>query len=30
MKDHLRRLVRDADPLHGRNVLREYMQARVL
>ncbi len=30
MKDHLRRLVRDADPLHGRNVLREYLQARVL
>ena len=30
MKDHLRRLVRDADPLHARNVLREYLQARVL
>ena len=30
MKDHLQRLVREADPLHGRNVLREYLQARVL
>lgn len=30
MRDHVRRLVRDADPLHGRNVLREYLQARVL
>ena len=30
MKDHLRALVRDVDPLQGRNVLREYLQARVL
>ena len=30
MKDHLRHLVHEADPLHGRNVLREYLQARVL
>lgn len=30
MRDHLHRLVRDTDPLHGRNVLREYLQARVL
>ena len=30
MRDHLRRLVRDADPWHGRNILREYLQARVL
>lgn len=30
MKDHLRRLVRDADPSHGRNALRKYLQGRVL
>ena len=30
MKDHLRSLVRGLDPLVGRNVLREYLQARVL
>lgn len=30
MKDHLRRLVRTTDPLAGRNVAREYLQARVL
>ena len=30
MKDHLRRLVREADPLVGRNIAREYLQARIL
>lgn len=30
MKDHLRRLVRDEPPLQGRNVAREYLQARIL
>ncbi len=30
MKEHLRALVRNVDPLQGRNVLREYLQARVL
>lgn len=30
MKDHLRLLVRATDPLAGRNVAREYLQARVL
>ncbi|WP_419167544.1 nucleotidyl transferase AbiEii/AbiGii toxin family protein [Candidatus Palauibacter sp.] len=30
MRDHLRSLVRDVDPLRGRNILREYLQARVL
>lgn len=30
MKDHLRSLVRGLDPLVGRNVLREYIQARIL
>jgi len=30
MKDHLRALVRGLDPLVGRNVLREYIQARIL
>lgn len=30
MKDHLRRLVRGIDPLAGRNVAREYLQARIL
>ena len=30
MKDHLRQLVRTSDPLAGRNVAREYLQARVL
>ena len=30
MKDHLRSLVRGLDPLVGRNVLREYLQARIL
>jgi len=29
MKDHLRSLVRGLDPLVGRNVLREYIQARI-
>ena len=30
MRDHLRSLVRGLDPLVGRNVLREYIQARIL
>lgn len=30
MKDHLRELVRGLDPLAGRNLLREYLQARIL
>lgn len=30
MKDHLRRLLRETDPLAGRNVAREYLQARIL
>lgn len=30
MKDHLRSLLRGLDPLVGRNVLREYLQARIL
>ncbi|WP_419163044.1 nucleotidyl transferase AbiEii/AbiGii toxin family protein [Candidatus Palauibacter sp.] len=30
MRDHLRSLVRDVDPLRGRNILREYLQARIL
>ncbi|MXX72226.1 MAG: nucleotidyl transferase AbiEii/AbiGii toxin family protein [Gemmatimonadetes bacterium] len=30
MKDHVRSLVRGLDPLVGRNVLREYIQARIL
>ncbi len=30
MKDHVRALVRNMDALVGRNVLREYLQARVL
>lgn len=30
MKDHLRRLVREADPVAGRNIAREYLQARIL
>ena len=30
MKDHLHSLVRGLDPLVGRNVLREYLQARIL
>ncbi len=30
MKDHLRELVRGLGPLIGRNVLREYLQARIL
>lgn len=30
MKDHLRSLVRGLDPLVGRNLLREYIQARIL
>ena len=30
MKEHARTLVRGLDPLSGRNVLREYLQARVL
>ena len=27
MKDHLFQLVQAADPLQGRNILREYLQA---
>ena len=30
MKDHLLQLVQAADPVQGRNVLREYLQARIL
>ncbi|WP_428277260.1 nucleotidyl transferase AbiEii/AbiGii toxin family protein [Candidatus Palauibacter sp.] len=30
MKDHLRELVRGLDPHAGRNVMREYLQARIL
>lgn len=30
MRDHLRSLVRGMNPLAGRNVLREYLQARIL
>lgn len=30
MKDHLRRLVRAVDPLSGRNLARECIQARIL
>ena len=30
MRDHLHTLVRGLDPLVGRNVLREYLQARIL
>ena len=30
MKDHLRQLVQGLDPVRGRNVLREYLQARIL
>ena len=30
MKDHLRELVRGLDPQAGRNVMREYLQARIL
>ena len=30
MRDHLQALVRGQDPLEGRNVLREYLQARIL
>ena len=30
MKDHLHSLVRNLDPLVGRNLLREYLQARIL
>ena len=30
MRDHLHSLVRGLDPLVGRNVLREYLQARIL
>lgn len=30
MKDHLRRLVGGHEPLWGRNVAREYLQARIL
>ncbi len=30
MKDHLFQLVRAAGPLQGRNILREYLQARIL
>ncbi len=30
MKEHLFQLVQVADPLQGRNILREYLQARIL
>ena len=30
MKDHLRQLIRGLDPHAGRNVMREYLQARIL
>lgn len=30
MRDHVRELVRGLDPLAGRNILREYLQARIL
>ena len=30
VKDHLRALVRGCEPLRGRNVVREYLQARIL
>lgn len=30
MRDHLRSLVRGTDPVAGRNVVREYLQARIL
>lgn len=30
MRDHLRELVRGLDPLAGRNIVREYLQARIL
>ena len=30
MKDHLRQLVQGRGPLRGRNVTREYLQARIL
>ena len=30
MRDHVRELVRGVDPLAGRNILREYLQARIL
>ena len=30
MKDHLKQLVRDSAPLQGRNVVREYLQSRIL
>ena len=30
MKDHLFQLVQAADPLQGSNILREYLQARIL
>ena len=30
MKDHLFQLVQAADPVQGRNILREYLQARIL
>ncbi len=30
MRDHLQRLARAVDPLAGRNVVREYLQARIL
>lgn len=30
MKDHLRHIVRGLEPLRGRNVAREYLQARIL
>lgn len=30
MKDHLQALIRECEPLRGRNVVREYLQARIL
>lgn len=30
MRDHLRELVRGMDPLAGRNIVRDYLQARIL
>ena len=30
MRDHLQALVRGQDALEGRNILREYLQARIL
>ena len=30
MKDHLLQLVQAANPVQGRNIVREYLQARIL